>query len=135
MLVTFLTRPKMTFVPKGWGFEKWICNNEKYCGKLLYFVKDKKCSLHYHKLKDEVFYVQSGKIKVLWSDDLERIEELAKLNISVGRPLNETILEKGDNFHVPPGRVHQMLALEDTELFEFSTQHFDSDSFKILVGD
>ena len=20
------------FVPKGWGYEKWIVNNEKYCG-------------------------------------------------------------------------------------------------------
>jgi hypothetical protein len=28
-----------------------------------------------------------------------------------------------------------MEALEDTELFEFSTQHFDSDSHRILKGD
>jgi len=28
-----------------------------------------------------------------------------------------------------------MIALEDTELFEFSTQHFDSDSHKIEKGD
>jgi hypothetical protein len=52
----------MKFVPKGWGFEKWIVNNEEYCGKLLYFVKGKRCSWHYHELKDEVFYIQSGKI-------------------------------------------------------------------------
>ncbi|HBY66694.1 MAG TPA: cupin domain-containing protein, partial [Flavobacteriaceae bacterium] len=45
----------MNFVPKGWGFEKWIVNNEEYCGKLLYFVKGKRCSWHFHKLKDEVF--------------------------------------------------------------------------------
>ena len=43
------------FVPKGWGFEKWIVNNEEYCGKLLYFAKGKRCSWHYHVLKDEVF--------------------------------------------------------------------------------
>lgn len=47
------------FVPKGWGFEKWIVNNEKYCGKILFFVKGKKCSYHYHEIKDETFYVQS----------------------------------------------------------------------------
>ena len=23
------------YVPKGWGFEKWIVNCEEYCGKLL----------------------------------------------------------------------------------------------------
>jgi hypothetical protein len=36
---------------------------------------------------------------------------------------------------VPIGLRHQMLALEDTELFEFSTQHFDSDSHRIIKGD
>lgn len=47
----------------------------------------------------------------------------------------EVILERGDNFHVYTGLRHQMIALEDTELFEFSTQHFDSDSHRILKGD
>ena len=56
-------------VPKGWGYEKWIVNNEAYCGKLLFFLRDKKCSWHYHVLKDEVFYVQSGKILVKFSED------------------------------------------------------------------
>jgi mannose-6-phosphate isomerase-like protein (cupin superfamily) len=48
-------------VDKGWGYEKWIVNKEEYCGKLLFFNKDKRCSWHYHKIKDEVFYLQSGK--------------------------------------------------------------------------
>tara|TARA_R110000744_G_scaffold69541_9_gene141152 strand:+ start:1770 stop:2129 length:360 start_codon:yes stop_codon:yes gene_type:complete len=111
------------FVSKGWGFEKWIVNNKEYCGKLLYFVKGKKCSWHYHKLKDEVFYVQSGKLLVKYSDrdDLENADEI--------------ILNKGDNFHVYRGLRHQMMALEDTELFEFSTQHFDEDSYRITKGD
>lgn len=43
--------------------------------------------------------------------------------------------EKGDNFHIYRGLRHQMQALEDTELFEFSTQHFDSDSHRIIKGD
>jgi len=112
----------INFVPKGWGFEKWIVNCEEYCGKLLYFVKGKKCSWHYHKLKDEVFYVQSGKILVKYSfaDELDTAEE--------------QILTAGDNFHVERGLRHQMVALEDTELFEFSTQHFDSDSYRIKKG-
>ena len=113
----------INFVPKGWGFEKWIVNNEEYCGKLLYFVKGKMCSWHYHKLKDEVFYIQSGKMLVKYSDDddLENAKEL--------------ILEKGENFHVYRGLRHRMIALQDTELFEFSTQHFDSDSYRIEKGD
>ena len=114
---------EIKFVPKGWGFEKWIVNKEEYCGKLLYFVKGKRCSWHYHKIKDEVFYIQSGKMKVFYSDS-DNLESAKSI-----------VLEKGDNFHVYTGLRHQMLALEDTELYEFSTQHFDSDSYRIIKGD
>jgi mannose-6-phosphate isomerase-like protein (cupin superfamily) len=114
---------EIKFVPKGWGFEKWIVNNEEYCGKLLYFVKGKRCSWHFHKLKDEVFYIQSGRVLVKYSDrdDLNTAQEVE--------------LGPGDNFHVYRGLRHQMIALEDTELFEFSTQHFDEDSHRIIKGD
>lgn len=114
---------RLTYVPKGWGFEKWIVNNERYCGKLLYFVKDRKCSWHYHKIKDETFYIQSGKIKLYYgyNEDIKSAKTI--------------ILSKGDHFHIPIGLIHQMFALEDTELFEFSTQHFDEDSYRIEKGD
>ena len=117
------TSLEMNFVPKGWGWERWIVNCKEYCGKLLFFNKDKRCSWHYHKLKDEVFYLQSGKMMIFYSDndELENAEQL--------------ILNAGDNFHVYTGLRHQMVALEDSELFEFSTQHFDSDSYRILKGD
>ena len=113
----------INFVPKGWGFEKWIVNCEEYWGKLLYFVKGKRCSWHYHILKDEVFYIQSGRMLVKYSDEDD-------LNNA-----NEIELGPGDRFHVYRGLRHQMYALEDTELFEFSTQHFDSDSYRIMKGD
>jgi mannose-6-phosphate isomerase-like protein (cupin superfamily) len=111
------------FVPKGWGYEKWIVNSEDYCGKLLFIAKDKKCSWHYHQKKDEVFYVQSGKVKIFygWKDD----HEMASI----------AILNPGDKFHVPIGMRHQMFAIEDTELFEFSTEHFEDDSYRIKPGD
>ena len=47
----------------------------------------------------------------------------------------QVILNPGDNFHVFRGLRHRMLALEDSELFEFSTEHFDSDSYRIQKGD
>ncbi len=111
------------FVPKGWGWEKWIVNNKEYCGKLLFFNAGKKCSWHYHILKDEVFYLQSGKMRVIFSeeDDIDEAQEI--------------ILEAGQNFHVYRGLRHRMIAIEDSELFEFSTQHFDSDSYRIEKGD
>ena len=114
---------EMKHVPKGWGWERWIVNNEEYCGKLLFFNAGKKCSWHYHVLKDEVFYLQSGKMLIKYSeeDDLGSAKEL--------------VLNAGDNFHVYRGLRHRMIALEDSELFEFSTQHFDSDSSRGEKGD
>mgnify|MGYP003627202689 CR=1 FL=1 len=117
------TSIEIKFVPKGWGWERWIVNCEEYCGKLLFFNRHKKCSWHFHKLKDEVFYLQSGKMIVFYSeqDDLAKAKKL--------------ILNPGDNFHVYRGLRHQMFALQDSELFEFSTQHFDSDSYRLVKGD
>lgn len=110
-------------VPKGWGYEYHIVNKEEYCGKLLVFRSGKKCSWHYHKLKDETFYIQSGCIHLRYGrgDDI--------------RESNVIILKPGDSFHVPRGLRHQMMALEDTELFEFSTQDFETDSYRIIRGD
>jgi len=118
-----MSSSEIKFVPKGWGFEKWIVNCEEYCGKLLYFAKGKRCSWHYHKLKDETFYIQSGKVLLKYSDsdDISDAKEI--------------ILNKGDKFHIYRQLRHQMFALEDTELFEFSTQHFDEDSYRLERGD
>ena len=109
--------------PKGWGYEKWIVNKEDYCGKLLHMIKWKKCSWHYHTLKDETFYLQDGKILLRYSDedDIEKAKEI--------------VLNRGDKFHVYRGLRHQMFALEDTDLFEFSTQHFEHDSNRVIPGD
>ena len=118
-----LMTSSIEFVPKGWGFEKWIVNNEQYCGKLLYIAKGRKCSWHYHKIKDETFYIQSGKLILFYGEDDD-------INLAQKR-----VLRKGDHFHVPIGLRHRMYALEDTELFEFSTQHFDEESIRVLQGD
>lgn len=122
-VVKMLTSSEIKFVPKGWGFEKWLVNNEKYCGKLLFFAKGRKCSWHYHKIKDETFFIQSGKILLKWSyqDDILMADEI--------------VLEKGDTWHVKIGQRHQMIAIQDTELIEFSTQHFDEDSYRVTKGD
>ena len=114
---------KIKYVEKGWGNEKWIVNCPEYCGKILFFVKGKRCSWHYHLLKDETFYLQSGRIHLFYgqTDDLK--ESYTK------------ILEPGDKFHVPRKMRHQMYALENSELFEFSTQHFDEESHRIFRGD
>jgi mannose-6-phosphate isomerase-like protein (cupin superfamily) len=110
------------YVPKGWGHEKWIVNKPEYCGKLLTIDAGKNTSWHFHKLKDEVFFLQAGKLKILYSvhDDISSA--------------HETMLYAGQAFHVYPTLRHRICAIEDSEMFEFSTQHFDEDSYRILGG-
>ena len=67
--------------------------------------------------------MQSGRILVKFSEE-DDIENVGRITLG-----------PGDNFHVYRGLRHQMIALEDTELFEFSTQHFDEDSYRIIKGD
>lgn len=117
------TKSSSKIVPKGWGHEVWIVNKQEYCGKLLFIKEGKQCSWHYHKVKDETFYLQSGKILLKFSESNDRDSS------------EEVILSPGDTFYIPIGLRHQMFALEDSELFEFSTQHFDNDSNRVILGD
>jgi mannose-6-phosphate isomerase-like protein (cupin superfamily) len=118
-----ITPDDMHFVEKVWGWERWICNNEKYCGKILHFFDGHHCSWHVHKLKEEHFYVSTGTIEITFGYD----EDIAKAE--------KKILNTEDAFHVPIGLIHQMRGVGgDAEMFEFSTQHFDSDSYRILPG-
>jgi len=116
-------RQPIRIVPKGWGREVWIANNDLYCGKILEIKKGKRCSLHFHKLKTESFYLRAGRLKVLVKESPE------------APAIEEFELQAGQCMDVPRGLVHQMVALEDAELFEFSTQHFDSDSHRLVPGD
>ena len=109
-------------VPKGWGKEIIIENNEKYCGKVLVFKKGFKFSMHYHMIKDETWYVQSGEFIFKWIDTVTAKQE-------------ELLLTPGFVVRIEPGQPHQLEALTDGEVFEVSTQHFDSDSYRIEKGD
>ena len=102
-------------VPKGWGYEKWIANSPEYCGKLLYIKKTKRCSWHYHKLKDETFYIQSGRIHLFYGDT-EKLEDAKTM-----------ILEQGDRIDDYRGLRNQMVAIEDRERGKFDTQNVDKD--------
>ena len=129
-----MTKSNIKFVSKTWGYEKWFDNNQFYCGKLLFFVKGLSCSAHYHVDKKETFYLHSGLIEVRFSDDIEKLEKHLNQYGTTGifDHMEKEILEPGDTFYVPPRRVHMMIGLMDSELFEFSTHHEDSDSFRLF---
>ena len=107
---------------KAWGHELWIINNELYCGKLLVFKANKQFSMHYHLLKDEAWYISKGKFEYKYIN-------------TESSELRSIIVKEGDCIHLMPGQPHQMLALtEGATIFEVSTQHFDSDSYRVLPG-
>lgn len=118
--MTKITKPEIH--PKGWGQELWIANSELYCGKILQLKKDKRCSIHYHKLKDETFSILSGKVQIQLYKEYPGEPEILTL-------------EKGDTLHIPRGLMHQFIGIEDSEILEVSTQHFEEDSYRLLKGD
>jgi len=102
----------LDIIPKIWGFEKWLENNDKYCCKLLSLNKGFQCSLHYHKNKDETFFVTKGHIRL----ELE----------------NKVIHMRPGNFmRITPGSKHRFSGIEDSMIIEISTHHEDSDSYRI----
>lgn len=129
-------KTNITVVSKTWGFEKIIYNHQ-YCGKLLYIVKGKQTSLHYHNVKDETFYVASGRVLVYYTSEVAKVKSMIDADQAdeVFGILSKVTLSSGDSFHMPPKTLHQIIGLEDTELFEFSTKHNDSDSIRLIKGE
>jgi quercetin dioxygenase-like cupin family protein len=109
-------------IPKGWGHELIIHNCKEYCGKILVFKEGCKFSMHYHILKQETWYIQKGEFKFYYIDTKKGI-------------LHKRTLTKGDVVTIERGMPHQLEAITDGKVFEISTEHFDSDSYRIAKGD
>ena len=66
-----MRKPEVTkgcCVPKGWGEEIVIENNEMYCGKFWCSRKVVDFLSHYHMNKDETWYVEEGEFIYRWID-------------------------------------------------------------------
>ncbi len=107
---------------KGWGHEIIFVNNEKYCGKILHFNKEAKFSMHYHLRKEETWYVSSGKFLFKWIN-------------TANADIKEDTLYPGDCITNKVGEPHQIICLEEGDIFEVSTTHYDSDSYRVMKGD
>jgi len=108
-------------LPKGWGEEIIIENNELYCGKLLKFKAGCKFSMHYHIVKDKTWYVEEGEFIYRWIDT--EIAEVKTLK-----------LYPGDVVRQPPGQPHQLEALTIGVVFEVSTHHEELDFYRVFKG-
>jgi mannose-6-phosphate isomerase-like protein (cupin superfamily) len=87
------------------GREVWISSGELYC-EILEIMQGRKCSLHYHKLKTKSFYLRTGCLRI-------RVKELPESD-----DVEQFELRAGECMDIHPGLVHQMEALEDSELYE-----------------
>ena len=109
-------------VLKGWGHEIIFVNRDEYCGKILHFHKGAKFSMHFHLKKVETWYVASGSF-LFKSIDTSNAE------------MKETKLEQGDTITNEIGQPHQLICLEEGDIFEVSTHHCDEDSYRVMKGD
>jgi quercetin dioxygenase-like cupin family protein len=111
-------------VKKGWGYELIWATNDKYCGKIMVFERaGNKFSMHFHREKEETWFVNSGKFKLRWIDT----------NTAM---LYEQELSEGDTWHNPPLQPHQLEALTDNaSISEVSTADCVEDNYRIIPGD
>src|SRR5215472_991942 len=106
-------RSPIEVVDKSWGYEVCVVNNDRYCGKFLFFRALSTGSLHFHAEKHETFYVRDGHVQIEVSDCVYN-------------------LRSGEAIELPPRTPHRVKALTDSEIIEFSTPHKDSDTYRII---
>jgi mannose-6-phosphate isomerase len=100
-------------VDKPWGYEIWWARTERYVGKILHVNKGESLSLQYHDVKDETIMIQSGLLLFQTRPAGEEGE------------LRQVEMKPGDVFHITPGTLHRMTALEDCDILEVSTPELD----------
>jgi quercetin dioxygenase-like cupin family protein len=109
-------------VEKGWGHELIWATNDRYCGKMMHFNTGARFSMHFHREKEETWYVLSGKFVVKWID-------------TTNAKQNERELNLGDTWHNPPCLPHQLICVEEGTVVEVSTPDSVEDNYRVQPGD
>jgi quercetin dioxygenase-like cupin family protein len=78
--------------------------------------------MHFHLLKKETWYVSSGIFRFTYID-------------TNTADIITQQLDTGDVITNEKGQPHQIYCIEDGDIFEVSTTHYDSDSYRIGKGD
>lgn len=99
-------------VEKPWGWELIWAHADAYVGKVLFVRAGHSLSLQFHRVKDESWYVESGRAKLELGDAGETL-------------LKTEVIAAGSSFRFRPGTVHRVTAIEDTTILEVSTPHLD----------
>jgi len=109
-------------VTKGWGHENIWCSNDKYCGKMLTFNEGAKFSMHFHREKDETWFILNGKFTVTIIDTKDASRSTVELTA-------------GDTWHNPPLLPHQLACVEAGTIIEVSTPDSVEDNYRVEAGD
>ena len=97
---------------RPWGTEDLLSLvSEKFSVKALRLKSGSKGGLQFHRLKDEVAVLISGKM-------------IIRFDLGDG-VLQERVVTDGSVVHFPPGLVHQEEAVTDCYIIEASTPHFN----------
>lgn len=116
-------------VDKAWGSEEWIVNNDLYCGKILRINPGFMCSMHYHKVKTETFYIATGRVAL-------EIFPLSQWNFAGVKEIRGIIthpLDAGESWTISPYTPHRFRSLDPAGsiVIEFSTKHDDADVVRL----
>jgi mannose-6-phosphate isomerase len=97
---------------RPWGTEDLLAiATRQFSVKKLFIKQGNKGGLQYHRMKNEVAVLISGRM-------------LIRYDLGDG-VLKEKVLGPGETAHFPPGLVHQEEALTDCEIIEASSPHFN----------
>ena len=97
-------------VDKPWGYELHWAKTDRYVGKIIHIDKGHALSLQYHNQKDETIMLLSGRLLF----EIQEHGQLVKHEV-----------EPFERFHVTPGTVHRMTAIDDCDVVEVSTPELD----------
>lgn len=106
----------MKKIKKVWGEEHIIENNDLYAGKFLHLKKGYQCSVHYHKIKDETFYVLAGVVCLEYGSETK---------------MKRKKMKKGDIMRIYPEMLHRFTGVKNSILLEISTHDEGSDSYRL----
>jgi mannose-6-phosphate isomerase len=99
-------------IDKPWGYELLWAQTKGYAGKILRIRRGHKLSLQYHERKEETMLLYSGRMLLILEDE--------------AGIFREHYVSAGEAHHIPVGRKHRMVALdEDCEVLEVSTNDLD----------
>ncbi|MEO8295818.1 MAG: cupin domain-containing protein [Gemmatimonadota bacterium] len=97
-------------VDKPWGYELVWARTDRYVGKILHVKAGHVLSLQYHNKKDETMHVLSGELI---------------LRTRPGTEIVERRFKAGESVHIPAPLVHQIEAVQDSDVLEASTPELD----------